>query len=328
MIDQTTLNQWYPVARTDAVGMGGHLGVEILGERLVLWRHSGGLSAFKDQCPHRGAQFSINTHTEEGRLRCPYHGWAFDASGECVEMPSQPGGQPVGNTCLDTYKTVERYGIIWATIGDNPSAAPSFPGIDDRFRLALTDVFRVETSGPRVVENFLDISHFGFVHDGYFGRYDDPTPAPDYNLEFDETGVCVSELIAVQEKASASATGAAPIHYTYQVNHSMMASLSKTSGEGASFPDDIIVIAVQPLAEDVSLVWTILARSYDTDKDDQSFIDFQHTIFMQDKGVLESQRPKRLPIDLKMEAHQNCDRVSIAYRRWLQSKEVSYGTVS
>ena len=64
--------------------------VRVLGEDLVIWRSLDGTPAFTQaNCPHRGAGFFFG-RTEESGLRCAYHGWKFDADGQCVDMPNEP----------------------------------------------------------------------------------------------------------------------------------------------------------------------------------------------------------------------------------------------
>jgi phenylpropionate dioxygenase-like ring-hydroxylating dioxygenase large terminal subunit len=85
---------WLPVADDADVGTRP-LAVEAAGIPLVVVRPlpGGPLVAFADRCPHRLVPLSAATVTD-GRLRCAYHGWEFDGSGACVELPSQPGHAP------------------------------------------------------------------------------------------------------------------------------------------------------------------------------------------------------------------------------------------
>ena len=322
-LDQTTATQWYPVARAKDLALDTHLGVTLLGKRAILWRTASGLHAFEDQCPHRGAQLSISHHNCGESLQCPYHGWRFDRDGKCIAMPAHADGAPMGDARLTPFAIAERYGLIWLNIGSAPLELPALEGCDERFRIAISGPFDVAACGPRIIENFLDMSHFDYVHDGLLGNLKAPSPAPQYALTSDDNGLHVSDMIVTQPKANALAADESNIHYTYHVSHSMMAHLTK--GPDDNMIDDIIAIIVQPVEETKSIVWTVLARSYGLDKDDEEFIRFQDTIFLQDQAVLESQRPMHLPLDLKAEAHQQCDRVSIAYRRFLKAKGVRYG---
>src|ERR671915_787149 len=83
---------WLPVALADELPGPDcvPLRVRILGEDLIAFRDSNGKVGLVDAyCPHRGAPMFFGRNEEEG-LRCVYHGWKFDVSGQCVDMPSEP----------------------------------------------------------------------------------------------------------------------------------------------------------------------------------------------------------------------------------------------
>jgi phenylpropionate dioxygenase-like ring-hydroxylating dioxygenase large terminal subunit len=75
-----------------------------------------------------------------------------------------------------------------------------------------------------------------------------------------------------------------------------------------------------------SRVWFRLAVA-DFASLDQTLRDFQHTIFTQDQPVLESQNPKRLPLDLRAEVHTSVDKASSAYRRFLSQQSITFGVI-
>ena len=69
--------------------------VRLLGEDLVAFRDTNGrVGLVQENCPHRGASLFFGRN-EEGGLRCPYHGWKFDADGACVDMPTEPPNERV-----------------------------------------------------------------------------------------------------------------------------------------------------------------------------------------------------------------------------------------
>ncbi|KAI5935406.1 Apoptosis-inducing factor 3 [Manis javanica] len=84
---------WHPVAQAHEV-VDAPLGVQLLDQPLVLWRDPQGLvRVFVDRCPHRGARLSMG-RVENGHLECPYHGWQFADSGQCVKVPALPSFTP------------------------------------------------------------------------------------------------------------------------------------------------------------------------------------------------------------------------------------------
>src|SRR6478752_4343833 len=92
--------------------------VRLLSEDLVAFRDTTGRIAFiQNHCPHRGASLFFGRNEENG-LRCVYHGWKFDVSGRCVDMPNEP---PESNfkekVKAAAYPCRERAGVIWAYMG-------------------------------------------------------------------------------------------------------------------------------------------------------------------------------------------------------------------
>ena len=182
----------------------------------------------------------------------------------------------------------------------------------------------VATSGLRVVENFLDMAHFPYVHTGTLGKLPHTTVAP-YRVEVDPQ---TQELWALdchfhQPQASASATGGIDARYRYRVMHPFCAALYKSSPNrpGAM---DVIGLFIQPLDEEQVVAHCLLVYHEDQ-LGDTEMIAFQHMIFGQDKPILESQRPRRMPIDGTLEAHMRCDLASVSYRRWLRARGMRFG---
>ena len=86
----------------------------LLGETLIAFRDTNGKVGLVDAyCPHRRAPLFFGRNEECG-LRCVYHGWKFDADGNCVELPSEPDVSPMKNNIKIThYPTVERGGAVY-----------------------------------------------------------------------------------------------------------------------------------------------------------------------------------------------------------------------
>src|ERR1044071_5723317 len=94
------------------------LRIRLLGEDLVAFRDSGGqVGMLAANCPHRGASLFFGRNEEDG-LRCVYHGWKFDAAGNCVDMPSEPAESNFKDKIHHAaYPTVESAGLVWAYLG-------------------------------------------------------------------------------------------------------------------------------------------------------------------------------------------------------------------
>src|SRR3990167_5836789 len=116
---------WMPAIRSDELLAPDcpPIRVRLLGEDLIGYRAtSGTVGLMQNSCPHRGASMFFGRNEEEG-LRCVYHGWKFDETGACTDMPSEPAESNFKNKVhAAAYPTHERNGIIWAYMG--PRAVP------------------------------------------------------------------------------------------------------------------------------------------------------------------------------------------------------------
>lgn len=337
-IDPVLFNDWHPVALSARIVAGAITATDLLDTRLALWRDSGGtVHAWEDRCPHRGTRLSMGTivgGTQGDTLRCAYHGWRFDGEGRCRHIPALPALEPDKlKARAGTFHTQEKYGMVWVCIG-SPSGSlahsgpPRFPEFaDERLRKVWCGPYDVQSSGPRIVENFLDMAHFAFVHDGILG-VPEQAAIPDYTVEtFDDadhgSGVWAKQCRAWQPQASKAATGGSDIEYTYRVVRPLTAILTKHPPGGIA---EAIALLPQPLTETTTRVWIIMALD-DFTSDDDALRGFQDTIFLQDLPILESQSPARLPLVPGAEVSVACDRMSLAYRNYLKRQNVRYGVL-
>ncbi|HAD75380.1 MAG TPA: hypothetical protein DCG16_06325, partial [Gemmatimonadetes bacterium] len=162
---------WYVVAGGSSVG-SGPCRVRLLDADYVLWRGpDGSVVAARDVCPHRQSPLSEGT-VEAGYLRCPYHGWTFDEAGQCVEVPSAASGVPVPPRAhLKSLSVLERYGLVWLCPGEPSEPVPAVAvDADPAYSRLNTEMQTWAASTSRMIDNFLDISHFPFTHIGTFGR--------------------------------------------------------------------------------------------------------------------------------------------------------------
>lgn len=317
---------WHPVAGSEAVAQAP-LAVRLLDEDLVLWREPGGaVHAWPDRCPHRGARLSLG-RVENGRLECPYHGWQFDGSGQCMHVPALPQFVPPRTHCVEAYEAREAHGLVWVRLVASDAALPPFTAeADTRLRKLNCGPYDVEASAPRIVENFLDLSHFAFVHEGWLGARG-ASSIDSYKVEETATGLRATECKAWQPQSNLHSTAPAQVEYTYEVTAPYTAVLTKIPEAGTVTVADwreSIALFICPLTPEKSRVWFRLAVA-DFESSDAKLRAFQDTIFRQDQPVLESQAPKRLPLDLRAELHTAADRASSAYRRYLSRLGITFG---
>src|SRR5215210_5231684 len=115
------------------------LRVRLLGEDLIAFRTtSGQVGLVANACPHRGASLFFGRNEEDG-LRCVYHGWKFDVTGACIDMPSEPAESNFKNKVRTrAYPCVERNGMIWTYMGSRqvlPPLPDLLPNLDPECRV-------------------------------------------------------------------------------------------------------------------------------------------------------------------------------------------------
>jgi hypothetical protein len=121
---------WQPAALVEELdGPRPVKRLRLLGEDLVLFRDDAGrYGLLARHCAHRGADLAFG-RCEDGGLRCPFHGWLFDATGACLDQPAEPAGSTFHRKIQQpAYPVVARSGILWAYLG--PGAPPPFPSFD------------------------------------------------------------------------------------------------------------------------------------------------------------------------------------------------------
>lgn len=326
-MDPVLLNGWHPVAFSTQIAAGAMLAADLLETRVLLWRDaSGALHAWEDRCPHRGTRLSMGT-LQDDTVRCPYHGWRFGSDGRCQHIPALPDAPLKAQ--VSVYHAQERYGLAWVCLGTPAHAAPpAFPEFaDSALRKVWCGPYEVHSSAPRIVENFLDMAHFAFVHEGILGDPQQPM-IPAYTVEaFDDpdygSGVWTRQCRAFQPQASKAATSGGDIEYSYRVVRPLTAILTK---HPAGSIREAIALLLQPLTEVTTRVWIVMALN-DFDASDDALRAFQDTIFLQDKPILESQHPARLPLTPGAEVSVACDRMSLAYRSYLKQQDLHYGVL-
>jgi phenylpropionate dioxygenase-like ring-hydroxylating dioxygenase large terminal subunit len=165
------LNHWYVVAQANEVG-SKPLGVMLWQQPIALYRDGRGqVQAIEDRCPHRQVKLSEG-QVIGGNLECAYHGWQFDAQGNCAHIPYFEAGQKLPPCRLRTYPVQEKDGFIWLYPGDLDYLASHRPeplGIPEWDHLNyIGSVAPLDCPGhfSYLIENLMDMYH-GHLHDHY-----------------------------------------------------------------------------------------------------------------------------------------------------------------
>lgn len=322
--DPLLLREWFAVAWTASLPSNKLEAVRVLDQDLVLWRGDDGLHAWRDLCVHRGAKLSLGRITrsqERECVVCPYHGWEYGSSGECVRIPAQLDQPPPSRARVESFAVREKYGLVWVCLGAACGDVPSFPeGEAPGFRLVLTGPYRFHAQGPRIIENLLDVAHLPIAHAGMLG---DPAHADigDYTVTTTAEGIIARDIPIWQPDPDGTGRPA-KVLYTYWVERPFAARMTKLHN-GQNFS---LLGCVTPLDAETSLAWVVIAMNYALEVPEEELRRFQDFVTEQDIRIVNSQRPELLPLDLQSELHLRSDQIAIAYRRWLKHLGIQYGT--
>jgi phenylpropionate dioxygenase-like ring-hydroxylating dioxygenase large terminal subunit len=332
--DAALIDDWHVIAFSKDVPAGKVVPATLLGEDLILWRDASGIvHVWKDLCIHRGARLSKGWIAND-TVVCPYHGWRYDGSAKCVLVPAAPDQPPPLKARAFPHLAEERYGMIWASLGAPKHPVPMFQEWENSsFRKFNTGPYFFKANGFRSVENFIDATHFPFVHGGLNGVEDAPDKVEDYKVFEDESGISTSGIRVFQPYGDHRQVPVNAV-YTYRVFRPLVAYFSKKvdiadpEKRHLGGPDDrfCTFLTAQPVDEVTCIIRLCVAINFGENLTEEDILRRQDKVFSQDKDIVETQRPERIPVDLRAEIHHRTDKFGLAYRRWLGALGLTYGT--
>ena len=160
---------WHPVAAVSQMNDKWTMKVRLLGEDLILYKdRSGTFGLMEPHCAHRRMNMIYGIPEEKG-LRCPYHGWLYDETGQCTEQPYEETEDPEGRfkdkIVMKAYPVQEKAGLLLAYMG--PAPVPLVPNYDV---FSATGVLRdigyaeLPCNWLQCQENSLDPVHLEWLH--------------------------------------------------------------------------------------------------------------------------------------------------------------------
>ena len=339
---------WHPVCRVSELAEKP-LAVNLLDERLVVVRLGSEIAAFPDLCVHRGTALSLGWVDDgsqpapdgsgsvgEACLVCAYHGWSYDRRGMVRRIPAVHGRSIPNRARVARYATVEAVGLVWVLLEpgpggwEQPEARYSLPQAGswwdaEGYRTIPIETYDWACSAARRVENFVDFSHFPWVHPDVLGDRSKPL-SPEHEVRDD--GTTISFDVALEEPQASVKGDTAPgakvqrDPTTYTLHMPLSVTLDQRLPPSADHPDGnhfVLFLAAAPLTGRRCRSFTWNARTYKLGpENDAELAAFQALILDQDRPIAESQRPEELPVDLSQELHiAGPDKASIAYRRRL-----------
>ena len=311
---------WLPVSYSSDIDRG-LVAVRVCDNDLVLARIGGQVRAFADLCPHRGARLSLGW-VEDEALRCSYHGWLYDCSGVCVQIPGSEDRRIPSRARLTGYRCTEAGGLVWVCLEDNPRfEVPRFAEhADPGYRVVTIPAVDWDAGAARRIENFVDLAHIPWVHDGQLGSRDRPD-IPSHALKRDGDNIHMwgsfSEIPSIKTRTSELDR----VDSSLTSNHTWRVFMPLTVWWQQSLPDGRffgLLVAASPISAGLTRTFMLNFRNFALDDSDEPFCKFQMEIAERDRAIVESQRPEQLPTDLTVELHTRAaDKMSIEYRRWL-----------
>lgn len=310
---------WYPVVRAFDL-TESPLAATLLTEPIVVWRGDGGrVSAALDRCPHRESPLSIG-RVVAGCLECPYHGWSYDGDGRCVLVPSSgPGAAIPPRAHLHTVRAVERYGHVWVCLEDPVAGIPEVAeDSDPAFRLIASPVEHWKASATRMVDNFLDISHFPYVHQGTFGAGADPEVG---KVEMEDLGDFYGyrySVVAANTMSAAASSG----QTTVSVGRRMTTGFNLPFGVRSTIDYDtglrhVMLLMSVPVDDNESYFAFMSWRNDDFAVPADVVNRFDQQIGAEDKKMLE-RIPGSLPLEATGTVSVQSDKASVEWRRQLR----------
>ena len=220
----------------------------------------------------------------------------------------------------------ERYLCLWTTLGEPPGELFDIAESHETDRRVVPCGWvTMRASGLRVVENFLDMAHFPFVHTDILGA-EPHTEVPTYDSEIrrDVDEVWATNCTFFQSRIAATESAGDFVHLTYRVPTPFVVMLYRVCPTCPSRLD-AIALFIQPMEEGLCraqpVMWLVDSQSTHT-----ALLNFEQVIFLQDRIIVENQRPLLLPLEPRAEIPMRADLSSIAYRRWLKEKGLVFGT--
>jgi phenylpropionate dioxygenase-like ring-hydroxylating dioxygenase large terminal subunit len=158
-------NGWFAIGFSPDFAIGEVVTRHFFGEDLVIYRtRDGAVHATEPHCPHVGAHLGHGGRVVDDCLRCPFHGWRFDGTGQCVEIPGANRIPPRAN--LRTWSIRENNGVVFAWHHvDGVAPEWELPVLDnDNWTGNRTILWKVRTHPQEVFENVVDVAHLVPLH--------------------------------------------------------------------------------------------------------------------------------------------------------------------
>jgi phenylpropionate dioxygenase-like ring-hydroxylating dioxygenase large terminal subunit len=310
---------WFAVALSSEL-TDAPLEVWLHDEPWVLLRDGERVVAFADQCPHRAYPLSAGEVSADRTLQCGYHGWRFDMSGACVAIPALDPGSPIPTRAnlRAAAGVVESGGVVWMAPLDTGGEVPDLKAFAEGFEIGVLTPGRAEVDPGMMIDNFLDVAHFPFVHRGTFATEESGTVE---QYEIDRLGAgfsAVTEHEFNNHEDPGVAGGIRPLlqrrrmTYRYYPPYGATLRLDYLDYGGVN----MLLFAAQPERGRTCRIYTVMFRDDLTADAMADAVAFEERVLEEDLAIQRRIRT-RLPLAAGSEVHTKADRVTIELRRAL-----------
>lgn len=325
------INNWYVLALADDVGTEP-LGVHALGQDFVLFRDAEQrVHCLSDVCVHKGGSL-CRGKVVEGAIQCPYHGWRYNGEGQCVLIPALgPDGKIPRRARVDAYPTEERWGWVWAFLGDQPAGErpplpdffPEYEAGDGSWRFTRGQA-EFECNWVRAIENGVDRTHAVFVHTD-FGNPERVVAAP-YEVEQDNYSLyCIGAGKPLNKRGiwRDEIPDERPDRQN-EVRIYVPAPCIRIQMHMQPPKSQIIVTAYTPIDEHRTRLTFIQARNFLTEeKYDEDALRRVYLVLGEDKIILDHLKPARVPPTLADELLLESDKHGVMFRQRVKAREAA-----
>lgn len=324
------INFWYPIGTSDEVKADEPLRSQLFGLNFVAFRDKQGVAhVLSDTCVHRGGSLSKGW-IKDGCVVCPYHGWQYEGDGKCTTVPSIGlDGKPPARAKVDSYPVQEKYGIVFAFLGDLPEQErPALYEIPEwgkeGWRTHELIILDVDYYYERSMENGIDPAHNEFVHptQGFAGTRDDYY-VRDFEIEEWPLGCGLTLVMESSGKKD-------------EVGRKIRDFDSQTTAITGTYGPNTLITFVHltpekwlhqyffeaPLDGDRTRIYFINMRNMLLEPDYDEGVKKQNLMVAdQDITVLSELNPIRTPDNNTKEIMMPADKVVLRYREWLKEWE-------
>ena len=296
----------------------------LMGEDWVVWRGPNGqVNVFRDLCPHRLAPLSIGK-CEGDNIRCGYHGWVFDTSGDCVEIPAlgEDATIPPRAKLAAPAGVHESHGMVFIAPEEplTPKPTLSVKG-NENFQIGDLPVITTRASAGLLADNFLDMAHFPFVHAATFGAESERL-VPPYTVTRDGfTFESAYEHDFANREDPGVEAGIRPLiqrrrlTYRYIAPFHLELAIEFLDAGGTN----VIGFFLTPQDADTVRIYSSLWRD-DLDGSQERMneaVDFEIAVVEEDLALQGTFKNLSLPLNITTEVHTRADKTTIELRRIL-----------